>query len=500
MLLKRQFPAPVRQDASRFIQEVAWIRLPEGLPFSMRRLRQPTSAFHPCFVAGGWAGGCRLSQGHRPNNAVEGAMEPVSTMLSYWGKARNSDSEGPPYHLLAYHSLDVAAVATEWWEQSRVLRSQCCYATGLKEAQAYAWVAFFIALHDYGKWDIRFQMKALHALQDLYPAFTLDMASQDSRYFHGPQGYAWFMWKDSASLALSSESLDSWQPWLAAVTGHHGSLPNSAEVVCPRAERVIIERDCTARLEWLHAIEALFLHPAGLRLEELPPPCPDLLAGFCAVCDWLGSNDQRFCYETKIYSLADYWRVARERARTALGESGLHGNLVGAGGMQQLFPKMQPRQLQTLVDTLPLQSGLTIVEAPTGSGKTELALAYASKLLAAGIAESIVFALPTQATANAMLQRLEEAANTLFTGGANVVLAHGKARYNPNFQALRQAALRPTAQTDPAGTRCQRAVRAVVRCKPQARVSRANWRLHRRPGAAVGVASPSPVCPRLWIA
>ena len=67
------------------------------------------------------------------------------------------------------------------------------------------------------------------------------------------------------------------------------------------------------------------------------------------------------------------------------------------------------------------QSGLTIVEAPTGSGKTELALAYASKLLAAGIAESIIFALPTQATANAMLQRLEEVASRFFTGGANVV-------------------------------------------------------------------------------
>ena len=133
-------------------------------------------------------------------------MEPVSTMLSYWGKARNSDAAGPPYHLLAYHSLDVAAVAAEWWKLSRVLRSQCCYATGLEEAQTYAWVVFFIALHDYGKWDIRFQLKAPHALQPLYPAFTPDMAEPDPGYFHGPQGYAWFIGEDSSRRARSQIS------------------------------------------------------------------------------------------------------------------------------------------------------------------------------------------------------------------------------------------------------------------------------------------------------
>ena len=87
-------------------------------------------------------------------------------------------------------------------------------------------------------------------------------------------------------------------------------------------------------------------------------------------------------------------------------------------------------------------SGLTLIEAPTGSGKTEAALAYASRLLAAGRADSIVFALPTQATANAMLSRLEAilldpvytgkgmaglidlARNGHFSKGENVVFIH----------------------------------------------------------------------------
>ena len=65
---------------------------------------------------------------------------------------------------------------------------------------------------------------------------------------------------------------------------------------------------------------------------------------------------------------------------------------------------------------------MTLIEAPTGSGKTEAALAYASRLLAAGLAESVIFALPTQATANAMLTRLEQVAGILFPGAANVSL------------------------------------------------------------------------------
>lgn len=364
----------------------------------------------------------------------------------YWGKARPSSEQGPQWHLLVYHCLDVAAVADVWWQASAVIRSRFCRVTGLSEDQAYAWVLFFIALHDYGKWDIRFQFKALDALKALYPEFEPDMIEPERDFFHGPRGYGWFLSEAFSDLAFSEQQLDHWKPWLAAVTGHHGSLPEAESIREPMAEEFIIERDRMARLEWLQALETLFLTPAGLGLEDLPPACPDMLAGFCAVCDWLGSNDRHFLYETGEHELADYWQLALTRAGEAFAESGLVRPVLGVGGMTQLFPDKQPRQLQTLVEELPIAAGLTIVEAPTGSGKTEMALAYASRLLAAGIAESIVFALPTQATANAMLTRLEDTAAKLFADGSNVVLAHGKARYNKSFDALKQAALRPTVQ------------------------------------------------------
>jgi len=105
-----------------------------------------------------------------------------------------------------------------------------------------------------------------------------------------------------------------------------------------------------------------------------------------------------------------------------------------------------PRQLQTLVDEFPLERGLTIIEAPTGSGKTETALAYAWRMLDKGLADSIIFALPTQATANAMLKRLEASAPLIFDEQSNLVLAHGKAAFNEDFWQLKQACQQRTEQ------------------------------------------------------
>ncbi|TCO82055.1 CRISPR-associated Cas3 family helicase [Plasticicumulans lactativorans] len=374
---------------------------------------------------------------------------------SYWGKARRPEdapTDAAGWHPFALHSLDVVAVADAWLAASATLRR----AFGSDDPRHAAWLRFFIALHDLGKLDVRFQSKAPEVLKALgrYPA--REVSHIDGRHYaHGPEGYAQGLgelprWLGSREPDEFIDVVDGWQPWLAAVTGHHGAIPYERQ---PMAHRLVLlpirELDRAARAAWVRCCADAFLQPAGCALDTVPPPAPPLLAGFCAICDWLGSNTDYFGYRTDAPPVAAYLDERADAAARALRDSGLCRPALRVGGMAAVFPARVPRQVQRLVDELPVAPGLTLVEAPTGSGKTEAALAYAAHLLAAGCAEAIVFALPTQATANAMLARLEAVAPKLFPGtDANVVLAHGKARYNPDFIELRRAAHARTAQRD----------------------------------------------------
>jgi CRISPR-associated endonuclease/helicase Cas3 len=242
--------------------------------------------------------------------------------------------------------------------------------------------------------------------------------------------------------------------------GHHGDLPISADGLPtsrPRsqhryAQPVVQQQDRQARHDWVRIASELFLQPVGLSLADQPPKpgvaAHRLLAGFCSLCDWIGSNTDYFPYARWRLAPAAYLDVQLERIRRhdILRHVGLIADVESCKGVQSLLrPDEQPRGVQVLVDRLDPAPTLTIVEAPTGSGKTEAALAHAWRLLESGCADAVIFALPTQATANAMLARAMRFAEQAF-GGANVVLAHGHRAFNPSFQELVDAGRRQTAQ------------------------------------------------------
>lgn len=396
-------------------------------------------------------------------------MKDVPNYLRYWGKA---EKDGSRYHLLPYHCLDVAAVVSAWWESSQTIRRSFRALAGIEEGKLKAWVLFFTALHDYGKFDVRFQLRVRAIWEKLYPGAgtcrgLLPSPADCKRYYHGEFGLFWVVQDHGDIMGIESQGsnvglcfLDdadepfsskwrAWKTWLEAVTGHHGQIKQaeyvadgSLPLTCDAAYASV---DRQVRRDWVYALSRLFLEPAGLSLDNTPPSCSPLMAGLCSVADWLGSrcDDLNFTFHSEPRDLDDYFaeKVADDAPRILAFSGVISAPHPYSGVTTLLDPGRSPRSVQTLVDDLPLKPGLTIVEAPTGSGKTEAALSYAWRLLAAGLADSIVFALPTQATANAMLGRAELAAGKLFEDHPNVLLAHGSAKFNEAFVALKHAAL-----------------------------------------------------------
>lgn len=393
-----------------------------------------------------------------------------SHYLHYWGKADEKYVGATSWHPLAYHCLDVAAVAVAWWDASPTVQRNFLVSFNYPESQPLrAWVTFYVALHDLGKFDVRFQLKAPEALAAAWrPLGSRDhgLSKRDIAEFdHGWAGMAWANQEYRQWINRDDphrEIWERWQPWLTAVTGHHGDFcAASMPGLLLDTDEAIIDHDRTARSEFVSALSCLFLGPVGLSLEDVPPVCSSSaqywLAGFCAACDWMGSNTEVFDYKKPNAALTDYLeaRKIKIQENDGLHRFGLLGKARAYKGLNALLKTNEsPRGIQVEVDNLPSTPGLTLIEAPTGSGKTEAALACAWRLLDQGAADSIVFALPTQATANAMLERVEAFATQAF-GSANIVLAHGKRNFTEAFQRLVANGQRITAQgTTEAAVQC----------------------------------------------
>ena len=377
----------------------------------------------------------------------------------YWGKAKKADDYWNS-HPLFLHSLDVAAVAHEWWKNSLALQRSFIEETQLPEKQIQAWIQFFIALHDLGKLDIRFQNK----VPELAP-YSDDIKNKmtSDNYYHDEGGYRWFVQESNSVFEnCASSQKRNLQNWLAHTAGHHGKIPKNAQPhPLPSYVSKEAKQDQLARKAFIEDIAKLFLKPQSISFENisLPENPPVLLAGFCSVCDWLGSNTDYFPYEksSENIDILTYFESKKEKAKEILKKLGLLREvIISQGGMNQIYPHLKSKNIQTIISNLDCNKpSLTIIEASTGSGKTEAAIAFASHLLVRGLADSITFALPTQATANAILNRLKVVAEKIFSFGPNVILAHGKSPYNENFKTLiKNSSQQTKAKGNEAGVQC----------------------------------------------
>lgn len=127
------------------------------------------------------------------------------------------------------------------------------------------------------------------------------------------------------------------------------------------------------------------------------------LAGLTSVADWIGSDERFFSPEFRATD-EDVPAIARH----ALDTIGFTPPVLTRGlSFNQIFG-FSPNEMQIKTLATITGPGVYIIEAPMGMGKTEAALGAAYQLIAAGKANGIYFALPTQATSNRIHLRMNE--------------------------------------------------------------------------------------------
>lgn len=369
--------------------------------------------------------------------------------LAYWGKA---DPALSGYHLAVHHSLDVAAVAERMLARDPVIGRRLAAWAGLEESAVAETLALFCALHDIGKIDARFQIKAKE------PALLLDPARAivpQQTYDHGGEGFRQ-LYREQRDTIESALGASVW-PLLQAVTGHHGDLPSYAASsrssnFSAKAFQAIRERDREARRAFVRDLTEMFRRRgAQVPLDGEPSgPLVVALAGLCSVADWIGSQTDYFPYQSEPVPLGRYYaEQALPRADKALDALRLRSAHATSASFGELFPGYVPRDVQTVTEGLALSgTAMVIIEAQMGSGKTEAALSLAHRFIAGGTASGLYVGLPTMATSNAMFERLEKVAARMFEGDINLILAHGKRALHAGFERLLERASREPYEED----------------------------------------------------
>jgi CRISPR-associated endonuclease/helicase Cas3 len=273
-------------------------------------------------------------------------------------------------------------------------------------------------LHDIGKANTGFQVRYWPERAQRPLAWAVVECG------HGPQGWALFAGglhgarRVTAGLPLQAMAAwgDAVDSLLHASISHHGrpvGEDNTFVIWQPVQQGAACIYDpATAVAAMGERVQTLFPDAFSTTGPELPdaPSFAHLFAGLVQLADWLGS-DTREGFFPYTQPGEDRSITAPIRARHALQAVGLD---VGEAAVRlaqthvdfaQAFGVPAPRPMQVAMadDSL---GPVVVLEAETGSGKTEAALWRFLHLWRAGQVDGLYFALPTRVAASQLYERV----------------------------------------------------------------------------------------------
>ena len=330
-----------------------------------------------------------------------------------WGKRDKHDGK---IHLLVNHCMDVAAVFARLIKLP-VIRNRLETTSNVALTDTLCQrLSALVFLHDIGKLHPGFQAKGWD--YELY---------RKNRRGHSKEGWEFLIlaWKNSdhpfhKTMQLVVRWGDATVPLLDAVFAHHGrplehpAVPMLKDWDSPSLEHY------RWRDEAQNIDKALYnwFPQAFEQVEAQLPDSPQFhheVAGLITLADWVGSDIRFFPFDD-TFNLG-YNSKADSAAKEAL--EAIHLDLTfvteqTVPSFTKLTTHPAPNPAQAVLGSVGTESQLVILEAETGSGKTEAALWRFVQLFIAGKVSSLYFAVPTRAAARQLHSRVVKAISRAF--------------------------------------------------------------------------------------
>ena len=352
----------------------------------------------------------------------------TNSIFDFWGKAEKNG----PWHPATCHMLDTGIMAREILSlQPPAFRQKLTKLFDPDETKALNMLAFVAALHDIGKISPGFELKR----EDL----CARLKERGFQFPAAPESKHGRIVLDALTNLLEEKyscgryETDALARILAA---HHGIFEEYRDVEAGDRHWQEAREEAVAFLAQLFGVSSL----ASVCLESVPELF--LLAGLISVADWIASDENTFAYLNSAQLDIDAYVQERTGIARELLERLSLGTTVDAEKMfSELFTFDSPNACQQA--TLNVLSRLThpmliVVETPMGSGKTEAAQAAYARLAARDGLRGMYCALPTQATGNAMFDRMRIFLERLHDEKTvELHLLHANAGMHPEYDKLK---------------------------------------------------------------
>ena len=359
-----------------------------------------------------------------------------------WGKiSRDRSGQVTGIHPLLDHMTDVASCFLELIKCPAIRRSLIRTAERDLDDADFQRLAVLVFLHDVGKANTGF-----HSRRWTHPESPPDYWTARSPSGHGPEGWALISGgmnnAECYAAGLPIAEIVMWgedavSQLLHASISHHGR-PLGEEPTMQMAERIwqpVLNKSGTVVYD-----PAATMARMGERVQQSYPlafevsarPLPDqpafahLFAGLVQLADWLGSDTREGFFP--------YTAVGENRLQTAPKNAAYAVHTVGLDvtpwrrellstlpAFNTAFGVPQARPMQLAAADLSFES-VVVLEAETGSGKTEAGLWRFVQLFQAGKVDSLYFALPTRVAATQLYQRVFDLVKRLWPKDPPVVV------------------------------------------------------------------------------